>query len=96
MQAVQTERAKLREMVDKIRGDLERKAGRCLRSVEWGGVPLAHRMAVLLMAGIDGDLQDLARKAWAEFTPAEKNSVGVAMRSLHASLHACNALRARA
>jgi hypothetical protein len=89
-------RQKLREIADKARAEIQQRAGRCLRGIEWGNIPLAHRMAVLLMAGVDGDLQELARKSWPEFTPGERESIAVAIRSMHASLHACNALRVKA
>lgn len=89
-------RQHLRGVADQARAELRQKAGRCLRSIEWGNVPMAHRMGILLMAGIDGDLSDLSRKAWPEFAPLEQESITVAIRSLHASLHACNALRVRA
>ena len=89
-------RQSLRDVADKIRAEKLAMLGRCLRSIEWGNVPMAHRMGVLLMAGIDGDLSDLSRKAWPEFAPMEQESITVAIRSLHASLHACNALRVRA
>jgi hypothetical protein len=89
-------RQHLRGVADQARAELRQKAGRCLRSIEWGNVPMAHRMGVLLMAGIDGDLSDLSRKAWPEFAPLEQESITVAIRSLHASLHNCNALRVRA
>ncbi len=94
--SVRAERQKLRDIADKIRADLQAKQGRCLRSMEWGNIPLPHRMAVMLMAGIDGDLGALARKGWQEFTPMEQETVAVALRSLYASLKGCNALRVRA
>lgn len=83
-------------MADQWRAADMAKQGRCMRSIEWGNVPLAHRMAVLLLAGIDGDLGQLSRKAWPEFAPLERESITVAMRSLHASLSTCNALRVKA
>lgn len=89
-------RQQLRQIADQIRAEKLALAGRCMRSIEWGNVPLAHRMGVLLMAGVDGDLSDLSRKSWPEFNPMEQESITVAVRSLHASLHACNALRVRA
>lgn len=66
-----------------------------MRSIEWGNMPAAHRMAVLLLGGMDGDLGQLSRRAWPEFAPPEQDCIAVALRSLHASIGNCYALRVR-
>ena len=93
---VPTIRQNLRAIAENLRAEIEGRSRLCRRGMEWSNVPLAHRMGVLLMAGVDGDLSELARKAWAEFTPGEQGSIAVAIRSLHQSLDNCSALRVRA
>lgn len=94
--ARERERARLREIASDIRADIERTRHACARSREWAMLPVEHRMALLMLAGVDGDLGALARKAWPEFTPDERVSLQVAIRSLAASLQAAAALRVRA
>ena len=49
-------------------------------AIEWVSLPLELRMALLLLAGVDGDLSSLGRRAWGEFTPPERAAVQVATR----------------
>lgn len=99
MKAAQTvrerERAHLRAVADRIRSE---KAGRalCRRAAEWLAMPLVHRMALLMLAGVDGDLPALARRAWPEFSGPEKIAVQVAIRAMKTSLEAAYALSVRA
>ena len=87
---------KLRAVAADIRAGIEKKRHDCARSREWALMLVEHRMALLMLAGIDGDLGALARKAWPEFTPDERVALQVAVRSLAASLDAATALRVRA
>lgn len=89
-------RANLYLVAERIRSDIEGRAQVCARSREWSAMQLTHRMAVMLLAGIDGELSDLSRRAWREFTPAERLAVQVAIRSLHEGLQNTYALRVRA
>lgn len=50
-------------------------------SREWARIGHEHRMMVMMLAGIDGDLQALAVRAWREFTPAERAAVKSEMRA---------------
>ena len=99
MKAAQTvrerERAHLRAVADRIRSE---KAGRalCRRAAEWLAMPLPHRMAVMMLSGIDGDLSALARRAWSEFSPPEKVAVQITVRALRASLDGAYALSVKA
>lgn len=90
------ERPKLDALALDIRAGIEKKRHSCARSREWALMLMEHRMALLMLAGIDGDLGALARKAWPEFTPDERVALQVAVRSLAASLEAATALRVRA
>lgn len=93
---VPTIRQTLRDMAEQMRADIAGKAQTCARSREWADLMPEHRMAVLLLAGVDGDLQRLAARKFAEFPDTEKIAVQVAIRSLYAGLHGAVSLRARA
>lgn len=41
-------------------------------SREWAHIGHEHRMMVMMLAGISGDLDALASRTWREFTPAER------------------------
>lgn len=56
---------------------------------------IEHRMAVLMLAGLDGDLSALAAKQWREFTPDEKLAIQVTIRSMYAAFSGSFALRTR-
>lgn len=93
---VQHHRQRLRDIADKIRAERAGRESLCRRAAEWLAMPAMHRMAVLLLAGIDGDLAKLSRRSWAEFTTPEKIAVQVAIRSLKTSLNSAYALSVRA
>lgn len=58
-------------------------------------LPGEHRMALLLLAGVDGDLARLASRKFSEFGHDEKIAVQVAIRSMFAGLHGSVSLRTR-
>lgn len=68
---------------------------RCARSKEWAALPLEFRFAVLLMAGIDGDMDALARRAWREMPTPERDAIRGVMRNFAAVLKASPSLCAR-
>lgn len=88
-------RAHLRALADKIRSE---KAGRvmCRRAAEWLSMPIAHRMAVMMLSGVDGDLSALARRSWSEFSPPEKVAVQITVRALRKSMEGAYALSVKA
>ena len=90
------ERAKLYALADQYAKQISGAKHACTRSREWSILALEIRMAVMMLAGIDGDLSALARRAWQEFTPPERTAVQVAMRGLHRGLGQTMALRGRA
>lgn len=92
---VRSEREKLRAVSVAMRADIEGRRQSCARSVEWAAMDPMARMAVLLLAGVDGELSQLARRAWPELTPAEKLQCQLAIRSLHAAMGKTYALRLR-
>lgn len=93
---VPTTRQTLRDAANEIRANIEKQRYACARSREWAVMVPEHRMALLMLAGVDGDLGGLARKAWQEYTPGERVALQVAIRAMAASLDAAVALRVRA
>ena len=93
---VPTIRQSLRDLAAKIRSDIEGREHACARSRDWALLLPEYRMAVLLLAGVDGDLQRLAARKFAEFSEAEKIAVQVTIRALFAGLSGAVSLRARA
>ena len=90
------ELAKQRRIVAEIREKQERERYGCERSREWARLIPEHRMVLLILAGLDGDLGALARRAWSEFTPGERVAVQVGLRALTLSMSQCVALNVRA
>lgn len=93
---VASERSKLMLLATEIRADIEGRRQSCARSVEWSNMDNMARMAVMLLAGIDGELSSLSRKAWAELTPSEKLQCQTAIRMMHNAMGKTYALRLRA
>jgi hypothetical protein len=93
---VQAARARLFQLSDEITRQISKNKQSCARSKEWAALSIEARMAVMLLAGLDGDLSDLARKSWPEFTPAEKTAVQIATRGLFRALEKTFSIRGRA
>lgn len=74
----------IRERLKAQRNELLRKASLGAwfdgESREWAHIGHEHRVMVMMLAGIDGDLEALAGRAWREFTPAERDAVKTQMR----------------
>lgn len=64
-------------------------------SREWARVGHEHRMMVMMLAGIGGDLDTLASRAWREFTPAERDAVKSEMRAAKRTFSSVAALCSR-
>ena len=64
-------------------------------SREWARISHEHRMMVMMLAGISGDLDALAARAWREFTPAERAAVKGEMRAAKRTFSAVAALCSR-
>lgn len=93
--AVVAGRARAMALRDNIAAQESAGRHRCARSQEWAALTLETRMAVLLLAGMEGELLALSRKAWEEFTPPEKMAVQVATRGLFRDLERTWNLRVR-
>lgn len=74
-------RARLVELRDEIAKKINNGRTVCARSKEWAALPVEVRMAYLLVAGIDGDLQELAVKSWREYAPLERDAIRAAVRT---------------
>lgn len=48
---------------------------------EWSGISHEQRMMLMLLAGIGGDLEALAVRAWREFTPPERAAIKTEVRA---------------
>lgn len=49
---------------------------------EWFGLPEELRMAILLLARVGGNLQELAGRDWRETPPPERAAIKIATRSI--------------
>lgn len=74
-------KARLLQLRDEFVGRMTGGNHVCARSREWAAMPLELRMAVLLIAGIDGDMSDLARRGWREMPLPERDAVRGVMRN---------------
>lgn len=88
-----------RERLRTLRNGLLQKASGGVwmdgESREWARVSHEHRMMVMMLAGISGDLDALAARAWREFTPAERAAVKGEMRAAKRTFSAVAALCSR-
>ena len=64
-------------------------------SREWAGLETGHKMAMLLLAGIDGDLVELSGRAWRELPVTEREIIKVEVRSAKAAFSRLMALSSR-
>lgn len=89
----------IRERLKDQRDGLLRKASLGMwfdgESREWARIGHEHRMMVMMLAGISGDLDVLASRAWREFTPAERDAVKSEMRAAKRTFSAVAALCSR-
>lgn len=71
--------------------------GRCSSAAgaEWARLSQASRMCLVLLAGIDGDMDVLAGRAWDEIPAPEQNAIKQAARGLANDLCGVYALRGR-
>lgn len=93
---VEAVKQKIWAQAERIRADIEGRSHACARSREWANMSDDVRMCVMLLAGLDGDLGQLATRKFAEFSTDEKIAVQVAIRAIYAGLTASPTLRARA
>lgn len=75
---------KARKRLQELRNQLLERATHGVwhdgEAYEWARLNHAHRMMVMLLAGMDGDLDVLAARAWREFTPPERQAIKTEIR----------------
>jgi len=79
-------------------GDLrQHRDGRCgsAESREWAGLASHYRMALVLLAGIDGEIEELALRDWREMPPPERDAIRRQIRALRSCLLPLRALALR-
>ena len=64
-------------------------------SREWSALDAGHRMAMLLLAGVDGDLGELAQRDWRELPPLEREAIKYEVRAAKAAFSRLMALSGR-
>ena len=79
------------EFVQRASGGRESDA----ESLEWTRLEQGHKMALLLLAGIDGDLAALSHRAWRELPEPERQAIKSEARAMKKSFGAVSALSGR-
>ena len=89
--SVQDCRIRLRELQ---REAAQRSNGRSgsAESREWAGLASHYRMALVLLAGIDGEIEELALRDWREMPPPERDAIRRQIRALRSCLLPLRAL----
>ena len=88
-------RARLSQLRDEAARDLSGGRYVCARSQEWAALPVDLRMAVMMLAGVDGDLRGLSGRGWREFSPPEREAVRGVLRGMAQALKSSPSLVAR-
>ena len=74
-----------RRQLAQLRAQYRRQSGRGYvdaENQEWFGLPEELRMAILLLAQVDGDLKTLAHRDWRETPPPERAAIKAVSRSV--------------
>ena len=64
-------------------------------SKEWSHIGHEQRVMLMMLAGIDGDLDALAARAWREFTPPERSAIKSEVRTAKRAFVRLSALCSR-
>lgn len=64
-------------------------------SREWAGLASHYRMALVLLSGIDGEIEELALRDWREMPPPERDAIRRQIRALRTCLLPLRALALR-
>ena len=64
-------------------------------SREWARLSVEHRMALLLLAGIDGELSMLAQRAWREMPGPERDAIKAEARRMKSAFGGLFAMAGR-
>ncbi len=88
-------RSTYRAMLAELRQELDTRAsitGPSAPAREWAELLSVYRMTLMLLGGVDGDLDRLALRAWSEIPPTEQDAVASAARALRRALQPLAAL----
>jgi hypothetical protein len=64
-------------------------------SREWAALDTGHKMSMLLLAGVDGDLVELSNRDWRELPAPERDTIKREVRSAKAAFSRLMALSGR-
>lgn len=64
-------------------------------ALEWARLEHVHRMAFLLLAGVDGELSELAGRAWLELPDPERAAVRMQIRAMRKAMQSVFVLAGR-
>ena len=88
-------RGRLRALRDEF---VERQSGGRFsgaESKEWAALEVGHRMALLLLSGIDGDIGELSERDWREIPHVEQQAIRVEVRAAKKAFAAIVAIAGR-
>lgn len=75
-------RARLRAIKDEVVRRASNGRWSDAEAREWAALPVNVRMCALLLAGIEGDLEELGLREWRELPPPERAAVKAEIRHL--------------
>lgn len=85
-------KAKLAALRDDIVDRQSRGRFICAESQEWAKLEMGHKMALLLLSGIDGDIGDLAERDWREIPYPEQQAIRIEVRAVKRAFAAVAAI----
>lgn len=75
-------RARLRKLKDEAVRRSSNGRWSNAEAMEWAALPVNVRMCALLLAGIEGDLEELGLREWRELPPPERAAIKAEVRHL--------------
>ncbi|OJX21467.1 MAG: hypothetical protein BGO79_24410 [Delftia sp. 67-8] len=93
--SVQDCRIRLRELQREAAQRASNGRSGSAESREWAGLASHYRMALVLLAGIDGEIEELALRDWREMPPPERDAIRRQIRALRSCLLPLRALALR-
>lgn len=93
--SVQDCRIRLRELQREAAQRASNGRSGSAESREWAGLASHYRMALVLLSGIDGEIEELALRDWREMPPPERDAIRRQIRALRTCLLPLRALALR-
>ena len=88
-------RARLRELQNEFVRVTTKGRHSDAGALEWSRLEHVHRMAFLLLAGVDGELSELAGRAWLELPDPEREAVRLQILSMRKAMQSVYVLAGR-